>query len=343
MPQTVPPPVPSSPPSRLVVAGASVGGVASLSALVSRLPADFDAPVLVVLHTGSHPSVLPDLLAARGALPAAHAVDGEPLRPGRIYVAPPDHHMLVVDGHLQLNRGPKEHHTRPAVDPLFLSAALSHGPAVIGLVLSGTLEDGTAGLQAIKACGGVAMVQEPSEAQAPGMPQSALRYVQVDHCLPVHELADVLTASVRMPVLPVPRVRPARLLHEQQLVVGEGDPLEHLEAIARPSPFVCPDCKGGLWQLEQGAPVRYRCHTGHAFTLKTLQQTLAETMDEALWTAVRSLQEQSMLLAMLAMVQRQEGAEPQAVRLDLVRQNIDVQGRRLRELATQVGPAIAAD
>jgi two-component system chemotaxis response regulator CheB len=335
----------SSSPSfpRLIVVGASVGGVAALTALAAHLPADFPAPLLVVLHTGSHPSLLPELMAARGPLPVAHAVHGEQLRPGRIYVAPPDHHMQVDAGHIRLTRGPKEHHTRPAIDPLFLSAALHFGPATIGVVLSGTLEDGTAGLQAVKACGGVAMVQEPGEAQAPGMPLSALRYVQVDHCLPLQTLAEMLTVLARVPALPVPQARPPRLLHEQQLADGEGDFVQHLEAIAQPTPFVCPDCKGGLWQIDNSAPVRYRCHTGHAYTLKTLQQALTETMDSALWTAVRALQEQSVLLAMLAMVQRQEGAERHAVRLDLVREGIDQQSRRLRELAAQVGPAAAPE
>jgi two-component system chemotaxis response regulator CheB len=295
--------------------------------------------VLVVLHTGSHPSLLPELMAARGPLPVAHAMNGERLRPGRVYVAPPDQHMLVDEGHVRLTRGPKEHHTRPAIDPLFLSAALHFGPATVGVVLSGTLEDGTAGLQAIKACGGVAMVQDPGEAQAPDMPLSALRYVQVDHCLPVQPLAEMLTVLARVPALPVPQARPARLVHEQQLANGEGDYVQHLEAIAHPTPFVCPDCKGGLWQIDESAPVRYRCHTGHAFTLKTLQQALTETMDSALWTAVRALQEQSVLLAMLAMVQRQEGAEQQAARLDMVRESIVQQSRRLRELAAAASPA----
>ncbi|RZI78137.1 MAG: chemotaxis protein CheB [Variovorax sp.] len=326
--------------NRLVVVGASVGGVAALTALAAALPADFAAPLMVVLHTGSHPSLLPELLAERGRLPAAHAVDGERLEPGRIYVAPPDQHMLVQDGHVRLTRGPKEHHTRPSLDPLFLSAALRHGPAVIGAVLSGTLEDGTAGLQAIKACGGVAVVQDPDEAQAPGMPLSALRYVQVDHKLRLEGLAKMLTTLARIPPLPLPTVQPAGLIHEEKLADGEGDFVQHLQAIGRPAPFVCPDCKGGLWQLDGTAPIRYRCHTGHAFTLKTLQQAMTETLDQALWTAVRALQEQTVLLGMLSMIQRQEGEEQQALRLDMVRQSIEMQGRRLRELAEQASPSV---
>ena len=329
--QLRPPTAPST--LRLVVAGASVGGVAALSELAAGLPADFPAAVLMVLHTGSHPSLLPQLISARSALPARHAVDGEPLLPGRIYIAPPDLHLMVEGDTARLHRGPKEHHTRPAVDPLFLSAALAYGPGVIGVVLSGTMEDGTAGLQAIKACGGVAVVQEPSDAQAPGMPESALRYAPIDHRLPVGGIADLLVSLVQTPVPRAdPASRPERLVREMQLMSGEGDFMEHLKAIAQPSPFVCPDCKGGLWQIDDVAPVRYRCHTGHAYTLNTLQQALTETMDEALWTAVRALQEQTVLLAMLSVVQRREGNEREALRLDAVRQGLEIQGRRLREM-----------
>src|ERR1700712_180297 len=150
--------------SKIIVIGASAGGVSALQELVAILPADLAAPVLVVLHIGAHPSTLPELLSARGPLAAQHGQDGEVLEGGRIYIAPPDHHMLLVGDRLGLNRGPKEHHARPAIDPLFLSAALSRGTDVIGVILTGMLDDGTFGLQAIKACGGAAVVQDPREA-----------------------------------------------------------------------------------------------------------------------------------------------------------------------------------
>jgi two-component system chemotaxis response regulator CheB len=320
---------------RLIVVGASVGGVAALSGLAASLPTTFPAPVLMVLHTGSHPSILPQLLAARGALPVSHPADGDPIVGGHIYVAPPDHHMLVEEGQVRLNRGPKEHHTRPAIDPLFLSAALSYGPAVVGVVLTGMLDDGTAGLQAIKACGGVAVVQEPSDAVEPSMPSSAMQHVQVDHCLPLVQINELLSSLASAPVLsstPALVAQPERLAHELKLLTGKGDPMEHLEAVAQPSAFVCPDCKGGLWQIDDVAPVRYRCHTGHAFTLKTLQHTLTETMDEALWGAVRALQEQTAVLGMLALVHRREGAEGEAIKVEAIRNSLDAQAHRLREL-----------
>ena len=146
----------------LVVIGASLGGVSALKQIAAALPPDFGAPVLMVLHVGQYPSSLPTLFARGAALAVAHATDGEPLRGGRIVIAPPDHHMLVIDDRIVLTRGPKEHHTRPAIDPLFRSAALAYGPDVIGVVLTGLLDDGTAGLQAIKRAGGTAVVQDPT-------------------------------------------------------------------------------------------------------------------------------------------------------------------------------------
>ena len=320
-------------PSGLVVVGASAGGVGALLLLASTLPTTFPWPILVVLHIGGHRSLLPQLLSSRGLLPAAHAQHGERLAGGHIYVAPPDHHLLVEDGHIRLTKGPKEHFTRPAIDPLFLSAALNYGPAAVGVVLTGTLEDGTAGLQAIKQCGGIAVVQDPRDAVEPEMPRSALRHVAVDHCAPVAALAEVLVRLATGPALAAaPHPAPARLLHEQALTAAQGDPLEHLAAIAEPSTFVCPDCQGSLWRLNEGRPVRFRCHTGHAYTLKTLRAAYTETSDSALWTAVRALQEQGALLAALSHAQREAGEHEEAAQIEATREALLLQLHKLREL-----------
>ena len=187
-------------PRRLVVIGGSAGGVSALLALSAGLPRGFRAPVLIVLHIGANQSVLPSLLSAHGNNPAVHAKDGQTLQDGILYVAPPDQHMLVDDGRIRLSHGSKEHHTRPAIDPLFKSAALAHGRAVIGVVLTGWLDDGAAGLQAIKDFGGLAVVQDPADAEQPGMPKSALRSVHVDHCVPLSELAATLVRLVDEPM-----------------------------------------------------------------------------------------------------------------------------------------------
>lgn len=292
----------------VVVIGASAGGVDALLKLTSSLTPDFPAPILVVLHIGPHRSILPQLISDRGPMSAAHAVDGEPLTTGRIHVAPPDNHMLVEDDHIRIYAGPKENHSRPAIDPLFSTAALFHGPGVAGLVLTGRLDDGTAGLQAIKSCGGVVMVQDPEEAEEPSMPRSALKHVQVDHCARLDLLAPLLHEFAR--AAPGRGPRPCHsgpLAHEIQLARGEGDPLSHMEALGQPSTFTCPDCGGALWELRDSAPVRYRCHTGHAFTLRTLQHAQSEATDQELWAALRALQEKEFLLRRLA---RAVGTEP---------------------------------
>lgn len=323
-------------PLRLVVVGASAGGVHALQALASALPADFPAALLVVLHVGSQPSILPQLLARRGPLPATHASAGELITAGHIHVAPPDHHLLVVGDRLRLSRGPKEHHSRPAIDPLFRSAALIMGPAVVGVVLTGRLDDGTAGLQAIKECGGIAVVQEPADAAEPSMPASALRYVQIDHCVPLAALAGLLTSLVRAD--PVLAVAPAARIaaHEHALYLSHGVPMEHLQAVAVPSPFVCPDCSGGLWEISGVQPRRYRCHTGHAYTLRTLQHAQHQATDEAMWGALRALQEKEILLRTVLEQHRAEGDPAGSARVEGAMREAAQQATVLRGLLEQM-------
>jgi len=300
---------------QLVVIGASAGGVSALSALVARLPGDFAAPLLVVLHIGAHRSVLADILDRAGPLRAEQARHGERIEAGRIYVAAPDQHLLVSDDTLHLSHGAKEHHTRPAIDPLFLSAALARGPRAIGVVLTGRLDDGTAGLQAIKACGGTAVVQDPADAEVPDMPASALRDVEVDHCVPLAAMPHLLTALASRAVQDVPlRPPPTPLMHEQAVFLAKGNPMEHLSQLGTPSSYACPECHGGLWEVNGAKPRRFRCHTGHAFTARTLQDTLAEAADESLWSARRALQERLLLLHEMDAVPTAEGVERAALR-----------------------------
>lgn len=297
----------------IVGIGASTGGVSALLTLLARLPADFEAPLLVVLHVGAHRSVLPDLISMKTSLSASHPADGEQLRPGHVYVAPPDRHMRVTQDRVHLNRGPKEHHTRPAIDPLFRSLALEHGPAAVGVVLTGMLDDGTSGLQAIKHCGGVAVVQEPDDAEAREMPESALRHVSVDHRATLRDMPQILSALARRPAL-APSRPPASLVHEDQLFLGQGNAMSHLHAIAFPTPFVCPGCHGGLWELRECSPVRYRCHTGHMFSAATLSQALLEASDEACWNAVRALQERQLFAERLHELAGEPDEPPSASR-----------------------------
>ena len=288
----------------LIVIGASAGGVEALSVIFSSLPPDFPAAVLAVTHIGARDSVLPELLAKTSALPVRYARHGEPVFAGRILIAPPDQHMLVtsLDGQsvIELTRGPKENHTRPAIDPLFRTAAATVGARVIGVVLTGFLDDGTAGLAAIKACGGTAIVQQPSEAVAPSMPQSALLHVQVDQCLPVAQIGPALLALVvgRQSAAIAPAI-PEVTVVENRFARGGGD-MEELRKIATPSTFTCPECHGALWELHAQQPRRFRCHTGHSFTATILAELQHEKAEDAIWAAVRALQEKQRLYESLA-------------------------------------------
>ncbi|MCM5682285.1 chemotaxis protein CheB [Schlegelella sp. S2-27] len=206
----------------IIAIGASSGGVAALRTLLSELGPSLSAAILVVQHIGPHESMLPRLLHRSGGLPAQHAVHGEPLVAGRVYVAPPDHHLLVTRESILLTRGPKENHTRPAIDPLFRSVAVHHGAAAIGVVLTGHLDDGTSGLMAIKTCGGMAVVQDPQDAEAPSMPESALHHVEVDHVVPVARMGALLTRLVTGPAAALAEAPTKALADELRLGASEG-------------------------------------------------------------------------------------------------------------------------
>ncbi len=320
----------------IVVIGASAGGVRALRVVAAALPADFAAAVCVVLHVGAFRSNLPELLEAVGPLPAAHALGGEQLRHGRILIAPPDHHLLLeADASVQLTRGPKEHHTRPAVDPMFRSAALSLGPRVIGVLLTGGLDDGTAGLHAIKECGGLAVVQDPADAEDPGMPGAALQAVEVDHCVPLEGIAPLLAELVRQPA-PAPAAEPPpHLVHEHLAGLGAENAMEELEQVASPSTLVCPDCKGTLWEIRGAKPPRYRCHTGHGFSLRSLAAVQHEATENALWSAVRALQEKEVLLRKIADLDRSAGDEAHARQAETEADQLRAQADALRALVEQ--------
>lgn len=286
----------------LVVVGASTGGVEALTYLVHGLPEDLPASMCVVMHipAQSH-SYLPQILSRHGPLPATHAMDGEPLAPGHIYVAPPDRHLLVEHGRLRLSRGPKENRARPAVDPLFRSAALAYGPRVIGMVLTGALDDGTSGLFSVKERGGIAVVQDPEDALIPSMPASAFEYVDVDHCVPLSAMPALLTRLVREPVDveaagPVPEL----LRYEANMAEMDEGTMEQAETPGALSSLTCPDCGGPIYELRDGKLIRFRCRSGHAFTYETMAAGQAEAVEEALWVAVNTLMESCQLSERLA-------------------------------------------
>jgi two-component system chemotaxis response regulator CheB len=237
-------------------------------------------------------------------------VDGEPLRSGHIYVAPPDYHLVVTPGHLRVTRSATEHRFRPAIDPLFRSAAVAYGPRVVGIILSGGLDDGTAGLWAVKERGGIAVVQDPHEALYPSMPTSAQTYVPVDHVLSAAALGPLLVRLAREMVAAAdaPPVSEEMAL-ETRIALQENAFDQGLLRIGQLSPYTCPTCHGLLLQLKAGRFVRFRCHTGHTFSVRSLLAALTESLDDTLWNTGRAFDESVLLLEHLAEHVRQEGHE----------------------------------
>ncbi len=287
----------------IIVIGTSAGGVEALKLLVSALPADLPAAVCIVQHVPPDwSSVLPEILHDHGRLPASHATNDTPIRPGHIYIAPPDHHLLVAHGHFHVIRGPKENGFRPAVDALFRTAAQSYGPAAIGVVLTGMLDDGTAGLLAIKRRGGTAVVQDPQEASYPSMPESALRYVAVDHVCRLAELAPLLASLARRPV--ATDEGGSSMSDQLNLEVN----IEHMDrvalqnghALATSAPFSCPDCGGVLAEFYDGDLLRFRCQVGHSFSRQSMLASSAAALDRSVWAAFNSLGERAKLAERLA-------------------------------------------
>jgi two-component system, chemotaxis family, protein-glutamate methylesterase/glutaminase len=291
----------------IVVIGASAGGVEAISTLVSDLPRDLRAAVLVVLHLSKGRSMLPEILTRSGRLPAAHPEDGDPLEYGHIYVARPDHHLVLERGKIRVVHGPTENGCRPAVDPLFRSAARAYGPRVVGIVLTGGLDDGTAGLAAVKEAGGIAIVQDPDEAFAPSMPRSAKAFVQVDHVLPVREISLLIAELTREETNAKP---PATGAHVKPLESDLAEPPIALREDDRPgkvSIFTCPECHGTLWEADERGIVRFRCRVGHAYSAESMLAAQTDSVDRALWTALRSVEERAALTHRLAERARKRG------------------------------------
>ena len=284
----------------IIVIGASAGGVQALSTLVIDLPSNLPAAVFIVLHISAKvPSLLPNILARESKLGVAHAIDGEPIMRRRVYVAPPDQHLIIEDGHVRLVHGPKENLHRPSIDALFRSAARWAGSRVIGVVLTGARDDGKVGMRAVQQRGGITIVQDPSEAPFPSMPMSVMQDIKVDFSLPLREIAPLLNtfsheAADEEERYPVPDdVEIESRIAEQKMEADEL--IASVERLGKISKLTCPDCHGALWEITDEDILRYRCHVGHAFTAESLNEGQSEMLEAALWSAVRALEEQMML------------------------------------------------
>lgn len=320
---------------RLVVIGTSAGGLEALNKLVEQLPEDFPAPVFIVLHMAPNSSAefVANRLQNHSKLTCKVAQNRELYRPGIVYVAPADHHLLVSGKYTLVTQGPRENQFRPAVDTLFRSAAASCGAAVIGIVLTGMLQDGTVGMEAIKRSGGITVVQDPEDAEFPDMPYSVISNVTVDHTVPVSEMGALLMKLLSKPV-PETNGIPEDIKLEAKIAERVMGTTNEVEKLGKKVAFTCPECGGNLWEMKHGSMLRFRCHLGHAFSADGLMKEMNEAMEETLWVALRMMEERKNLLT--TMVERDTAAGHttwswgQRERIEEIKIHIN----RLREILT---------
>jgi two-component system chemotaxis response regulator CheB len=318
----------------IIVIGASAGGLEALKQVVKGLNSDLDAAVFVVIHTGAGSAgILPEILERAGPWPAGYPADGESIISQRIYVAPPDYHLLIARDIVRITKGPKENGFRPAVDPLFRTAAEGYGPRVIGIILSGGQSDGTVGLAQIKDAGGLTVVQNPEDALVPAMPENAIRYVDVDH---VVNAADIPALILSQRVDAVKKPTPTRRSKPDSAEVGTDRLHSAAGPPGEPSAFVCPECGGPLWELNERGLLRFRCHVGHAYTGESLVEAQAVALEQALWTALRSLEEGAELRQRMARHAREH-------RMFAIAKGYSDQAREMEERAAVVRRALVVD
>jgi two-component system chemotaxis response regulator CheB len=293
----------------IVVIGGSLGSTSVLKRVLAALPADLPASVFIATHLSSAGSgYLPGLLQDASALPVGGAVDRQTVEPGRVYVAVPNRHLLVINHEIVLGRGPRENMVRPAIDALFRSAAFAFGPRVIGVQLSGLLNDGVSGLFAIKRRGGIAVVQHPVDAEAPDMPRAALEAVAADHVAAADALGAMISELVYTEAAEPGRA-PVELALEVEIAAGEGLGSARLRDIAEPVVHTCPHCAGVLSELKTAGPLRFRCQTGHAFTAEALASAGDDAVREGIRVAMRLMEERLDLVSKMARDSRANGRD----------------------------------
>src|ERR1700680_3516354 len=285
----------------IIVIGTSAGGLEALDALIGELPGDLSAAIFIVQHLAPE-NTAAGLLARLGkhkAFDCKLATNGERFAAGKIYIARSDYHLLVKKNHLLVTKGARENRYRPSIDALFRSAATTHGPRVIGVVLTGMLDDGTAGLIAIHKCGGVTVVQDPKDATYPEMPQSVLNNLSVDHCVPVAQMGGLLAILSREHPGKTKGI-PADPRTEAVIAERVLSDVAEVNSLGTQVPYNCPNCGGVLWEIDDSSMTRYRCHTGHSFTPQTLPTSQSEKIEETLWVSLRMFEERKNLLNKMA-------------------------------------------
>lgn len=320
----------------MVVIGGSAGSVAALKTILRALPRDFPAAMLVVIHVSpDSPTIFDEQLAQPGGLPVSYPSDGEPVRLRHVYLAPPDCHLMVEEGRMRILRGPRENRHRPAIDPLFRTAARIYGSRVVGVILSGLHDDGSAGLYAVKQRGGIAIVQDPAQATCGEMPARAVAYAHPQYVLPVQEigpsLVDLVQKAQDETLMPNSKAQnadasrsktdqPDRNLNNSYFDEGEGTP----------SVFACPECHGVLWEIKEKEMVRFRCRVGHSYGQDSLATDLSQSSEAALWAAMRALEEKAAMHRRMA--DAMDHDEPTIAQLREQSKADDTNARLIREM-----------
>lgn len=312
-------------PFGVVVIGTSAGGLKALKSLISQLPKDFPLPVLVVRHISPDATgnVIINELNKLNTLKCLKAKSESNLKAGRLYLAPSDHHMLIGESQkILITKGAHENRSRPAIDPLFRSAAVAFGSGVIGILLTGYLDDGTAGMKAIKRCGGICIVQDPKDAEYPDMPRNALNNVKVDYCLPIPEMGALLEKLVSQE-LQKPKSVPGDVLTEAKIAERVLSDLTSVNELGDQVPFNCPGCGGVLWKVGKDSNLRFRCHTGHSYTAAFLLAEQTNKIEETMWTALRMFEERKNLLTEMARGKKGAGTKAALERAENSQVHID--------------------
>ena len=296
--------------SFVIAVGASAGGLNAISELVSQLPSDLDGSVFVVLHLSK--AALGDILVSRiqknTSLPCKIAEDKEIIKTGHVYIAPPDAHLLVKEDHVIIGHGPAENRFRPSIDVLFRSVAASHGERTIGIILTGFLNDGTAGMMAIKQSGGYCIVQDPNEAEYPDMPLAVLENMEVDDCVSLKNMGKVIVEIInKAEVKGV--AAPQNIISESKLSEKSATGINGVRSLGEKTVYACPDCGGGLWKIENGKIKHYRCHIGHSYSENDLLLKQSETTEHTLWVAVRMMEERKLFLQKIAKENDEKGLQ----------------------------------
>jgi two-component system, chemotaxis family, protein-glutamate methylesterase/glutaminase len=324
----MPPKSPSPNPhkiSKVLVIGTSAGGLDALKKLIVQLPKHFPLPVLVVQHIAidATGNVLLNALNKLGTLTCQHGKTGEKLQSGHLYLAPSDHHLMIGhDQKILVTKGAHENRSRPAIDPLFRSAAVAFGNGVIGILLTGYLDDGTAGMKVIQRCGGICIVQDPADADYPDMPSNALAQVKIDHCVPLSDMGALLEELIPKKLgkkTPIPK----DILIEAKIAERVLSDLPSVNSLGTQVPFNCPGCGGVLWKIDKDSDLRFRCHTGHAYTAASLLAEQTRKIEETMWTALRMFEERKNLLTEMARGKKGAGSKSALERAKASQVHID--------------------